>query len=74
MRSNSTASGSAYALCFNQARPHQGLEQQIPDPPLHAAPPLNQLNQVIAVPVLGGVHHDYRKAAYIVEVVFPKGE
>jgi putative transposase len=53
----------AYALYFNQARPHQGLEQRIPDPPVQAAPPLNQLNQVIAVPVLGGLHHDYRKAA-----------
>jgi putative transposase len=53
----------AYALYFNQARPHQGLEQRIPDPPVHAAPPLNQFNQVIAVPMLGGLHHDYRKAA-----------
>ncbi len=35
---------SAYAFYFNQARPHRGLEQRIPDPLVHAAPPLNQLN------------------------------
>jgi putative transposase len=51
-----------YVLYFNQARPHQGLQQRIPDPPGHAAP-LNQPNQVIAVPVLGGLHHDYQRAA-----------
>src|SRR5260221_12903295 len=29
----------AYAMYFNQARPHQGLEQRIPDPPALSAPP-----------------------------------
>jgi hypothetical protein len=35
-----------YVLSFNQACPHQGLGQGIPDPSVHAAP----LNQVIAGP------------------------
>jgi hypothetical protein len=34
--------------------------QRIPDPPVPAPLPLNQ---VIATPVLGGLHHDYRKTA-----------
>jgi len=50
----------AYIVYFNQARPHQGLGQRIPDPPVPAPLPLNQ---VITTPVLGGLHHDYRKTA-----------
>ena len=53
----------AYVLYFNQARPHQGLGQRIPDLPVHAALPSNQPDQVLSVPVLGGLHHDYRRAA-----------
>ncbi|HET8852629.1 MAG TPA: integrase core domain-containing protein [Ktedonobacteraceae bacterium] len=53
----------AYVVYFNQARPHQGLGQRIPDPLLPFAPLPNEPNQVIAVPVLGGLHHDYRRAA-----------
>jgi transposase InsO family protein len=53
----------AYALYFNQARPHQGRGQQIPAPPVPSAPLPNPPNQVITVPVLGGLHHDYRRVA-----------
>ena len=52
-----------YVLYFNQTRPHQGLGQRIPDPPMLAASPPNQPHQVIAFPVLGGLHHDYQRAA-----------
>ncbi len=46
---------------FNKARPHQGIAQRVPiaskrESCLPGA-------QVIALPVLGGVHHDYRVAA-----------
>jgi transposase InsO family protein len=53
----------AYAAYFNSVRPHQGLQQQIPD--LHTATlPANVRDGPIrAVPVLGGLHHDYRRAA-----------
>ncbi len=40
-------------ISFNQTRPHQGLEQRIPDPSARSAAPLGQPNQIIAVPVLG---------------------
>jgi putative transposase len=50
----------AYDVYFNRARPHQGLGQRIPDPSVPSAP---LPNQVIAVPVLGGLHYDYRRAA-----------
>ena len=53
----------AYAVYFNQARPHQGLGQRIPEPAVRTTPSPNQPNKVCAVPVLGGLHHDYQRAA-----------
>jgi putative transposase len=53
----------SYVAYFNQARPHQGIQQRIPELPVPTAPRHNQREKVIAVPVLGGVHHDYRKVA-----------
>jgi len=53
----------AYTVYFNQARPHQGLGQRIPVPSVPSASLPKPPNQVIAVPVLGGLHHDYRRAA-----------
>jgi len=53
----------AYVVYFNQARPHQGLGQRIPVPPVPSASPPNPPIKVFAVPVLGGLHHDYQRAA-----------
>ena len=50
-------------MYYNQARPHQGIRQRIPDPPALSASPPNQPNQVISLPVLGGLHHHYQRAA-----------
>jgi len=52
-----------YVAYYNQARPHQGIEQQIPDwyeqdYPLVAV-------SIIATPVLNGLHHDYSRTAYL---------
>jgi transposase InsO family protein len=41
---------------YHADRPHQGLEGQVPEPtPRPTQPPSN----VIAIPVLGGLHHRY---------------
>jgi len=53
----------AYVVYFNQARPHQGIQQQIPDQCRSVPSSRNAGNKVIARPVLGGLHHDYRWAA-----------
>jgi len=53
-----------YATYFNTARPHQGLQQAPPDartePRLLRPEPGRT---VCAVPVLGGLHHTYQRAA-----------
>ncbi len=51
-----------YAAYFNRARPHQGLGQRVPQP--QPPPPLaGSGGMVVAIPVLGGLHHDYQRAA-----------
>ena len=52
-----------YVRYYNQARPHQGIRQRIPDPPVLAAPLSNQPNQMVSIAVLGGLHHNYQRAA-----------
>ncbi|MEO8288203.1 MAG: integrase core domain-containing protein [Chloroflexota bacterium] len=60
-----------YVQYYNSARPHQGIHQAIP---VSNAPPAAGLPQgvaspaevgakVVSFPVLGGLHHDYRRAA-----------
>ena len=51
--------GRQFADYFNRARPHQGIGQRIPDAPAND----NRTGNVVAIPVLGGLHHDYRRAA-----------
>ncbi len=53
----------AYIAYFNQARPHQGTGQQIPDPSRSALSSHQAGEKVIALPVVGGLHHDSRWAA-----------
>ncbi len=52
-----------YVSYFNQARPHQGIEQQIPDPSRSSRSSLSAGDKVITVPILGGLHHDYQRVA-----------
>ena len=51
-----------YVAYFNTARPHQGIGQAIPDA-TGPAPPSRPTAPIVASPVLGGLHHDYRRAA-----------
>jgi transposase InsO family protein len=53
----------AYVAYFNGERPHQGIAQRLPVPretaPANDAP----AGRVATVPVLGGLHHAYRRVA-----------
>ena len=53
-----------YATYFNTARPHQCLQQKLPDvgtePQLLRPEPRGTVR---AVPVLGGLHYTYQRAA-----------
>jgi transposase InsO family protein len=46
---------------FNMARPHQGIGQRTPVAPEPERAP--SVGSVTAIPVLGGLHHEYRTAA-----------
>jgi transposase InsO family protein len=48
-----------YVAYFNYARPHQGIEQRIPSQPES----LHKTGRIVSYPVLGGLHHDYRRKA-----------
>jgi putative transposase len=50
-----------YVAYFNRARPHQGLGQALPEPPDHE--PRHREGPICAVPILGGLHHTYQRAA-----------
>lgn len=53
----------AYVQYFNQARPHQGIKQQIPEQYGEPVPPDHKSGKILSFPVLGGLHHDYRRSA-----------
>ncbi len=50
-----------YVAYFNRARPHQGIAQATPEPLSGGQDHCE--GRVRAVPVLGGLHHDYRHVA-----------
>lgn len=51
-----------YTYYFNYSRPHQGIDQQIPS--LSVCSDMSSASgQVLSIPVLGGLHHDYYRLA-----------
>ncbi len=52
-----------YVTYFNGGRPHQGLAQRLPQPPQPPKQPDDAGGRIVAVPVLGGLHHTYQRAA-----------
>ncbi len=53
----------AYTQYFNRAGPHQSIQQQLPEQKAGSVPPPHERGKVIAFPVLGGLHRDYRRSA-----------
>ncbi len=51
-----------YVAYFNRARPHQGIEQQIPEGST-SAPETQGKAKIIAFPVLNGLHHNCQLAS-----------
>ena len=47
---------------FNAGRPHQGIGQRVPSQP-RLRDQAEPGGKVVSFPVLGGLHHDYRRAA-----------
>jgi hypothetical protein len=48
---------------FNQARPHQGIGQQIYTPSKDVDPPEHTRRLVVGIPILNGLHYDYQRVA-----------
>jgi putative transposase len=48
---------------FNEARPHHGLAQQVPAPVASPGGVSAARSRIMAGPVLGGLHHTYRRVA-----------
>jgi transposase InsO family protein len=53
----------AYVEYFNRARPHQGIRQQVPEREGICLPSAQSDEGIISVPILGGLHHEYRRVA-----------
>jgi len=52
-----------YVQYFNHVRPHQGIDQRVPEPGKDGDSSVGIAAEVTAFPVLGGLHHKYRRAA-----------
>ena len=53
----------AYVAYFSWARPHQGIHQRVPEREVTCVPSAQPDERIISVPVLGGLHHEYRRVA-----------
>jgi len=53
----------AYVTYFNDARPHQGIDQQAPADVASDHRVAGSSGPIVATPVLGGLHHAYQRVA-----------
>ena len=53
----------AYVTYFKGARPHQGIHQQGPQGEVTSIPRDQRGDRIISVPILDGLHHEYRRVA-----------
>ena len=53
-----------YTSYFNQERPHQGIDQRIPDQYDQTRSKPTR-GQVTSKAILGGLHHSYARALYL---------
>ena len=54
---------SEYVTYFNRSRPHQGINQQVPDRESSPDSSAGTAEEIVSFPVFGGLHHEYRRAA-----------
>jgi putative transposase len=54
---------SEYVRYFNRSRPHQGINQRVPDRESSPDISASTTEEIVSCPVLGGLHHEYRRAA-----------
>jgi putative transposase len=52
-----------YVDTYNRSRPHQGIEQRVPGRYHRGVPPSS--GQIIAAPVLSGLHHAYSRIPHL---------
>ncbi|MDP9311670.1 MAG: integrase core domain-containing protein [Chloroflexota bacterium] len=52
-----------YVMYFNGSRPHQGINQRVPVCEEHPGPAVGRSGTIMAFPVLGGLHHKYKRVA-----------
>jgi transposase InsO family protein len=52
-----------YVTYFNWSRPHQGINQRVPEQNERPSPLVGDTGNVIAFPILGGLHQEYRRVA-----------
>ena len=52
-----------YVKYFNEERPYQGICQQVPQGEETSGASEQHGDRIITVPILGGLHHVYRRAA-----------
>jgi hypothetical protein len=54
---------SLFAFFFIELRSRKVIQQQVPEREVTTVPPDQWSDRIISVPILGGLHHEYRRVA-----------